>query len=110
MSANVNDNEVYDPITDSWSILEPMPSERGDLASSAINDTIYVFGGEQPSGTFDNNEDYDIVTNEWTLGSSMPTARHGLAAVAIDDKIFVIGGGPEPGGSGSSLNEIFHIR
>jgi hypothetical protein len=40
----------------------------------------------------------------------MPTARHGLVAVSIDDKIYVIGGGPEPGGSGSNLNEIFHIR
>jgi hypothetical protein len=40
----------------------------------------------------------------------MPTARHGLAAVAIDNMIYVIGGGPEPGGSGSNLNEIFHIR
>jgi hypothetical protein len=40
----------------------------------------------------------------------MPTARHGLTAVAIDNLIYVIGGGPEPGGSGSDLNEIFHIR
>jgi hypothetical protein len=41
----------------------------------------------------------------------MPTARHGLSAVAANDgKIYVIGGGREPGGSGSNLNEIFHVR
>ena len=110
MSANVNSNEVYDPNTDSWTLLEPMPSKRGGLASSAINETIYVFGGEEPSGTFDNNESYDVVTNKWEKGLAMPTARHGLVAVASDERIYVIGGGPNPGGSQSSANEIFLVR
>jgi N-acetylneuraminic acid mutarotase len=109
MSTNLNSNEVYDPKTDSWTSLEPMPSNRGGLASSAINETIYVFGGEEPSGTFDNNESYDIATSKWNNELAMPTARHGLAAVANNDKIYVIGGGPNPGGSGSNLNEIFHV-
>ncbi len=39
----------------------------------------------------------------------MPTARHGLAAVLFDNKIYVIGGGQQPGGSGGSLNEVFHV-
>jgi N-acetylneuraminic acid mutarotase len=110
MSTNVNANEVYDPITDKWTILESMPSKRGGLASAAVNETIYVFGGEEPTGTFNNNEKYDPATNKWTSDVTMPTARHGLVAVSIDDKIYVIGGGPEPGGSGSNLNEIFRIR
>jgi N-acetylneuraminic acid mutarotase len=110
MSTNVNANEVYDPITDKWTILESMPSKRGGLASAAVNETIYVFGGEEPAGTFNNNEKYDPATNKWTSDVTMQTARHGLVAVSIDDKIYVIGGGPEPGGSGSNLNEIFNIR
>jgi hypothetical protein len=41
-----------------------MLSKRGGLASAtAVNETIYVFGGEQPSGTFNNNEKYDPDTN-----------------------------------------------
>jgi N-acetylneuraminic acid mutarotase len=84
-----------------------MPSKRGGLTSAAVNGTIYVFGGEEPGGTFNNNEKYDPKTNTWTSDIPMPTARHGLAAVAVDDKIYVIGGGPEPGGSQTNLNEIF---
>jgi N-acetylneuraminic acid mutarotase len=87
-----------------------MPSKRGGLASAEVNETIYVFGGEEPTGTFDNNEKYDPATNKWTSDATMPTARHGLVAVSTDNKIYVIGGGPEPGGSGSNLNEIFRIR
>jgi len=109
MSANVDAAEVYDPINDRWTELPPMPSKRGGLTSAATNETIYVFGGEEPSGTFDNNEKYESATNKWTIVQSMPTARHGLAAASIDDRIYVIGGGPEPGGSQTGSNEIFHL-
>jgi N-acetylneuraminic acid mutarotase len=101
---------VYNPKTNSWTVLEPMPSKRGGLAASAINETIYVFGGEEPSGTFDSIESYDIATNKWGKGPAVPTARHGLVAVANDDRIYIIGGGPNPGGSRSSANEIFLVR
>jgi len=109
MSANVDANEVYDPLSDKWITLEPMSSKRGGLASAVINGTIYVFGGEQPAGTFDNNEKYDTKTNKWSTEMSMPTARHGLTAASVDGKMYVIGGGPQPGGSAINSNEIFYI-
>jgi hypothetical protein len=37
MAANLDANEVYDPIKDRWTELAPMPSKRGGLASTAIN-------------------------------------------------------------------------
>ena len=110
MAFNVNANEMYDQVTDKWTIMEPMPSSRGGLSSAVVNSSIYVFGGEQPTGTFNNNERFDTVSNTWTTEINMPTSRHGLAAVAIDNNsnIYVIGGGPEPGGSRTDVNEIFH--
>jgi hypothetical protein len=39
----------------------------------------------------------------------MPTARHGFAVVSFDNKIYVIGGGPLTGGSGTNINEVFHV-
>jgi N-acetylneuraminic acid mutarotase len=108
MSANVDAAEVYDPINDRWTELPPMPSKRGGIASAAVNETIYVFGGEEPGRTFDNNEKYEPITNKWTVAQSMPTARHGLAAASTNDRIYVIGGEPEPGGSQTGLNEILH--
>ena len=89
--------------------LEPLTSKRGSLSSAAaiVNESIYVFGGEQPTGTFNNNERFDVASNTWTSEMSMPTPRHGLAAVTTDNKIYVMGGGPQPGGSTINLNEIF---
>jgi N-acetylneuraminic acid mutarotase len=121
---NISVNEAYDPEQDIWiTNLEPMPSKRSGIAAAAaavattanassINGSnIYVFGGEEPSRTFNNNEKYDAMTNRWTSEPPMSTARHGLAAVYMeDDKIYVIGGGPQPGLSVSGANEIFNVR
>ena len=87
-----------------------MSSKRSGSAAASINNSIYVFGGEEHSKTFNNNENYDVINNRWSIEPPMPTARHGLTAVAIGDKIYVIGGGPEPGLSVTNVNEIFHVR
>ena len=112
---NISINEAYDPEQDKWiTNLEAMPSKRSGIAAAASpvnNSDIYVFGGEEPSKTFNNNEKYDAKINKWISEPPMPTARHGLAAVYMeDDKIYVIGGGPQPGLSVSGANEIFHVR
>jgi N-acetylneuraminic acid mutarotase len=113
---SVDISEAYDPVQEKWiTTLEPMPSKRSGIAAAASpingnNSSIYVFGGEEPSKTFDNNEKYDVKTNKWTIEPPMPTARHGLGAVSVEDRIYVIGGGPEPGLSVSDANEIYHVK
>jgi hypothetical protein len=37
----------------------------------------------------------------------MPTPRHGLGTVAVGRRIYAIAGGPKPGGTTSSVTEIF---
>jgi len=109
---NVNVTEMYDPKIDIWMTLESMPTKRSGISAASINNTsIYVFGGEELTKTYNNNEKYNVKSNEWESQEPLPTARHGLAVVsANDDKIYVIGGGPEPGLSVTSVNEIFNIR
>jgi N-acetylneuraminic acid mutarotase len=90
--SNFNVNEMYDPSTDTWTKLEPMPSKRSGLASASIGRDIYVFGGEKVNGTFENNEKYDTIRNVWTTEIPLPTPRLGLKAVSSDSSIYVIGG------------------
>ena len=115
-TVNVDVNEVYDPEQNAWTLLEPMPSKRSGIAAAVAATiksnfgtiSIYVFGGEGPSKTFNNNERYDIKTNKWFIETPMPTACHGLGVASVDNKIYVIGGGPQPGLSVYDANEIFH--
>ena len=89
--------------------------QKGGISSAAsINNTttIYVFGGEDLTKTYNNNEKYNVKSNKWESQEPLPTARHGLSAVTAvkDDKIYVIGGGPASGLSVTNVNEIFNIR
>jgi len=115
---NLNSNEIYDPVSDTWTSKAPMPSNRSGLAAAAVSadNNIYVFGGEDAitatAMTFDNNEKYDPKTDKWASEPPMPTPRHGLAAVFdnLSKSIFVIGGGIEAGGdSVSNINEVFLV-
>ena len=108
--ANVNANEMYNPATDKWTPLEPMPSKRSGIAAGPVNNSFFVFGGEDLSRTYNNNEKYDTKEGKWTSEEPMPTSRHGLAAVSINDRIFVIGGGLKAGLSVSEINEIFTAK
>jgi N-acetylneuraminic acid mutarotase len=90
--SNFDVNEMYDPATDTWTKLKPMPSKRSGLASASVGNDIYVFGGEKVNGTFENNERYDTIRDIWVEEPPLPTARLGLKAVTYDSKIYVIGG------------------
>lgn len=90
--SNFNDNEMYDPVKDKWTILEQMPTKRSGLASASIGNYIYVFGGQKVNGTFENNEKFDTKKNTWTTEKSLPTPRLGLKAIDVGSNIYVIGG------------------
>jgi len=94
--------EVYEPVTDSWTIKSPIPTPRVWLSTSVVDGKIYAIGGalvtKTPVATV---EMYDPVTDTWTTKSPMPTARTALATVVVDGLIYAIGGGTvsiAPGG------------
>jgi N-acetylneuraminic acid mutarotase len=69
--------EVYDPKTDKWEQLPDMPSARGVLSSSVVDDKIYVIGGLNFGGNLSTVEEYtpegwpfaiffqDILPSKW---------------------------------------------
>jgi N-acetylneuraminic acid mutarotase len=96
----------YDPATDSWKALAPMPSKRGAAGAAAVGGKLYVIGGasmlagsketaihparvHRAVGTV---EEYDPATNTWRARSEMPTARNHLSIGAVNGKIYVLGG------------------
>jgi N-acetylneuraminic acid mutarotase len=106
---NFNNNEVYDPKTDTWSVEQPMLTKRSGFTAAAAAGQIYVFGGDGVRQIFNSVEKYDPSTNKWTYQTSMPTERMGAKATTIDDKIYVIGG-QLSGQIPSDANEIFSIK
>ena len=100
-------HEMYDPATDTWQSLPPLPTPRDHLAAVAYRGRIYVFGGRL--GDFNNNvavtEIWDPVSGRWLAGAPMPTARSGIAAAEVGGRIYVFGG--ETGSATFAQNEAY---
>ncbi len=107
---NLDINEQYDPVTDTWRLMAPMPTKRGGIVGSSTTEAIFIFGGEQRFlGTFWSNEQYLPASDTWTVRENLPTPRHGHGAATIGRSIYVIGGGPRPGLSATAANERFDV-
>ena len=98
----------YDPETDTWAELAPMPAGRNHTASGTDGQKMYVFGGRGPgsgdrnvtTNGFDTFQLYDPATDTWqsseTDGSPLPPlpqARGGMGkAVYLGGAFYVVGG------------------
>jgi N-acetylneuraminic acid mutarotase len=93
-------NDVYDPETDSWSKMAPIPIPVGGYASVVLDDKIYIISGApEGQGFWPTNlvQIFDPQTNQWTNGTSIPVAVFLAGAcvtkgVSAPKQIYVLGG------------------
>jgi N-acetylneuraminic acid mutarotase len=97
-------NEVYDPVTNSWSTMSSMPIPAFGYASEVVNDTIYVIGGarefQEQLGNLtaiSANQVFDSTNDTWSNRASLPdTVSHAAACVTsgvtAPKRIYVVGG------------------
>lgn len=89
--ASLDQHLVFDPGSETWSTLPPLPTARAHLGAAYLDGMIYTATGrygERP-GAF---EAYDIATQEWTTLPDVPTPRFAVTAVAYQGQIYVLGG------------------
>jgi N-acetylneuraminic acid mutarotase len=96
----------YDPATDMWRNLAPLPSKRGSAAAVQVNGKVYVVGGASTAeGSKDvaisnattvnnltRNDVYDIATNTWSSAAPMALPRNHMFSGTVNGKIYIIGG------------------
>ena len=108
---NTNELDVYDPATNSWKLLKPMPTARSGMAVAVLDEKIFAFGGERLGGTFNQSEVYDPATNTWAVLTPMPMSVHGTGAVTIGGTIYIPAGGTLNGGTAQTNgNQAFTLR
>ena len=96
-----NANDVYDPVTDSWSQMASIPTPVMGYASVVLDNKIYIISGGHTGGPdykpIDQVQIFDPETNQWTNGTSIPTGVAFAGACATQGRfapkrIYVIGG------------------
>lgn len=96
--------QIYDPVTNLWSLGANMPWNGGSVATALIGNRIYASGGIVGSTTVDNCARYDIGTNTWTSLASMPAGKgRNHAAGGSDGKRFFVFGGRGVGSGESNV-------
>lgn len=85
----------YDPVTDSWRRLAPLPLGLSHVGVAALGHTLYAVGGftgiihlDAQSSLFE----YDPRKDSWRRLRDMPAALGSVSAVAIDGKLNIFGG------------------
>lgn len=103
VSAELDDNDSYDAVNDSWTARTVIPVQSGSgpavgarnsAVSAVFGDTIYLFGGVVGLTTwYELVQRYKPVTNTWdTVGADMPVATSAGAVGVINSKIYYAGG------------------
>lgn len=82
-SADTSTTEVYEPATNAWTTLAPLPTAVEYLGSAVACGKLYVIGGNA-SGTIVNTvQVYDPSRNTWITFTPLPSATESLGAATV---------------------------
>ena len=113
----VGNNEVYDPVANTWATKASMQTPRADLTASLVDGKIYLVGGKMYSNQAPFytetgiNEVYDPISDAWSTKTALPSAVEGYASAVLDGKIYVIGGSKLQAAAGSTAttgNQVYN--
>jgi N-acetylneuraminic acid mutarotase len=96
----------FNPATDAWKPLAPLPGKRGAAVAAEVGGKIYVIGGAAtmegsnepfftafgPARVLGTNDVYDPATDKWESRNPMSVPRNHAFSGAVNGKIYVIGG------------------
>lgn len=85
--------EAYNPVTDTWAALAPIPNPVYQGAIGVIDGKLYVAGGwNAPISNIPirNLQIYNPVSNTWSAGTDMPTLSGCSIAGVINRKLYVL--------------------
>ncbi|MCW4023689.1 MAG: hypothetical protein NWF01_01470 [Candidatus Bathyarchaeota archaeon] len=81
---------MYDPETDTLTNKTAMPTPRTSFAIAAVDNKIYLIGGEGLTDATNVNEVYDTQTDTWETKKPFPYTSNFADACIIGDKIYVV--------------------
>lgn len=93
-SAFLAHHRVYDPATDTWSSLAPMPVAKSSMGVEVYDGKIWVVGGSRNGDWRMGEVDiYDIEEDSWSVGTPLSDVKENMAIAVLndgeDDKLYI---------------------
>ncbi|MCP3145183.1 Kelch repeat-containing protein [Pyxidicoccus xibeiensis] len=90
-------NEAYDPATNTWTRLAPMPAVHGarNLAVGVVGGKLHALGGDDAqrgANPLTLHFAYDAATDTWAARRELPIATQGHGLGVVGGKLHVVGG------------------
>lgn len=105
--------QIYDPLTNLWTVGADMPWGGGSVSTALIGDLIYAAGGfDTGAFTVTDCAVYDPALDTWTTGlAPMVDGRNHAAAGTDGERLWVFGGrGPGSGDSNVVANGYADVQ
>lgn len=99
-----NRHQVFNTLTNSWSLAQALPQACSGAGATAVNGDIFLVGGFNDV-VLNTLQMYDPATDSWTSKTAMPTARTDFAMAQLYDGFYVVGGWNE---DVLNVNEFYH--
>ncbi len=109
----------YNPATDTWTNIAPMPKAANHAAAATDGSRFYIFGGRAGIGDVQNGfgtvQIYDPTTNSWKSSDNagdnlapLPVGRGGMGKAVFHNGEFYVIGGETLNGSGATAAHTFN--
>ncbi len=116
--ATTNGLASYDPVSNQWTMLAPMPVGRNHAAGGTDGQKLYVFGGRDGGNVvangFNTVQIYDPLSNTWISSTDpgstlapLPQARGGMGTAVYYNGEFYVMGGETLNGAGATTNFVY---
>lgn len=92
-----------------WELVTQMPEPKKSMAYAAVDNKIYIIGGETPDGISDRVDIYDTVSGEWREGARKPTPVSEACGAYLGGKI-IVAGGKKPDGTVTNVVEAYDVN
>gem|GEM_PF-5365734 len=87
-------NEVYDRENNTWLPRQPLPVPLQGGMPAVWKGKIFIFGGNNNTGTLNTTLIYDPSTDSWSYRAEVPHARNFGRAATIGDYIYLVCNAP----------------
>jgi non-specific serine/threonine protein kinase len=92
----------FDPATNAWTRLTPMPVANSDFGAAYLGGELITFGGENGLSVFGAVRAYNLAAKTWSTLPNMAAPRHGMGVAVIGNTIYAVDGAALPGHAGST--------